>query len=273
MSESISFSRPPDVLPLMAHEVRWRVLSALARSDYRVQELVRLLGERQNLVSYHLKRLRDAQLVKERRSTADGRDTYYSIDLQRLKLLYSSAGEALHPSLSFEGHNSDGRGERASLEDKSERSKRTLPPSRVLFLCTHNSARSQMAEALTRHYGGDAVEVYSAGTAPSGIHQCAVAVLAQLKIDVSQARSKHLDEYRGGHFDYIITVCDRVKEVCPLFPGDPEHIHWSFPDPSSIEDPQEQYEAFVRVAQELTTRIRFLLLVIENEKRNKGRGV
>src|SRR5437016_2446970 len=97
MSSTLALAQPPGFLKLVAHDVRWRTLVALARGDYRVHELVQVLGEPQNLVSYHLKRLRDARLVTERRSSADGRDVYYSVDLERFRSLYYSAGEAMHP--------------------------------------------------------------------------------------------------------------------------------------------------------------------------------
>lgn len=262
----------PNFLKLLAHDLRWRTLVALAYSDRRVQELVEALSEPQNTVSYHLKRLRDVQLVRERRSSADGRDVYYSVDLEKLQALYSSAGEALHPALG----NLDGPGALATPATSVGTYNKAdgEPPVRVLFLCTHNSARSQMAEAIMQHLGGSIVEVYSAGTHPSNIHPEAIRVLAAMNIDVSASRmrSKHLDEYcksENSKFDYIITVCDRVREACPLFPGDPEQIHWSFPDPAAVEDKEEQHRAFLLTAQELTTRIRFLLLVIENERKNK----
>jgi arsenate reductase len=89
----------------------------------------------------------------------------------------------------------------------------------VLFLCTGNSARSQLAEALLRALGGASFEVASAGTAPAGLHPCTVLVLAELGIDVSQARSKHLDEFVALPWDYVITVCDSAAEACPVFPG------------------------------------------------------
>jgi protein-tyrosine-phosphatase len=225
-----------------------------------VQELVRLLGEPQNLISYHLKRLRDVQLVSERRSAADGRDVYYSVDLERFRQLYFSAGEALHPYLAPANDRSDAR-------DVQPDSQKDLPPARVLFLCTHNAARSQMAEAITRHLGDSMVEVYSAGSQPSHVHPIAIKVLQGMSIDVSEQRSKHMDEYKGQPFDYVITVCDRVREVCPLFPGNPEQLHWSFPDPAAVDGEQEQYAAFLHTAQQLMTRIRFLLAVVEKERR------
>src|SRR5919198_2784720 len=99
MSANFISANPPDVLKLLAHDLRWNLVSALARSDHRVNELVRLLDQPMNLVSYHLKQLRDQQLVTERRSSADGRDVYYNLDLDLLRTRYFATGAALHPAL------------------------------------------------------------------------------------------------------------------------------------------------------------------------------
>ena len=134
-------------------------------------------------------------------------------------------------------------------------------PLRVLFLCTHNSARSQMAEAILRHMGGDNVEVFSAGSMPTEVHPNTLVVLRELGIDTSKLYAKSLDQFLGASFDYIITVCDRVRDICPVFRGDPFQIHWSFPDPVVVEDPEQQLAAFRRTAVELQTRVRYLLLL------------
>lgn len=255
----ISISEPPNFLKLLAHGLRWQLLAALAYSDRRVQELVQLLDRPQNLISYHLGRLRQQELVSERRSAADGRDVYYSLNLARLRELYLASGQALHPALN---------GAATALEAVDEAPE--ADPVHVLFLCTHNSARSQMAEAILRDAGGDRVEVFSAGKEPSQVHPYAVEAMAAINLDISRQRSKHLSEFTGRHFDYIITVCDRVRESCPDFPGDPEQIHWSFPDPAAVEGSErERYAAFVQTARELNTRIHYLLMVIGRQ--NRGR--
>ena len=102
---------------------------------------------------------------------------------------------------------------------------------RVLVLCTGNSCRSQMAEGVLRRYGGDHVEVQSAGTEPSGVNETAVFVMKEIGIDISRQRSKHVKEFSGQNFDYVITVCDKASEACPVFPGRARRLHWSFPDP------------------------------------------
>jgi protein-tyrosine-phosphatase len=246
----------PGVLKLLTHELRWSILMLLGRSDYRGQELVQLLGQPQNLVSYHLRRLYEQRLVTERRSTADGRDIYYSLDLTQLRTLYFAAGDALHPAL----HASDTAPQGAVSH---------LPAKkvRVLFLCTHNSARSQMAEGILRHLSEGRIEVQSAGSQPRELHPLAVQTMARMGINISQQQSKHFDEFRGQSFDYIITVCDRMRESCPTFPGDPQQVHWSFIDPAAVEGSvQERSRAFEQVAIQLMNRIRYLVILIEREK-------
>ncbi|GGM47833.1 metalloregulator ArsR/SmtB family transcription factor [Dactylosporangium sucinum] len=226
----------PAFLTAAGHPLRWRLLGELARSDLAVHELTARVGQPQNLVSYHLRKLRDAGLVTARRSSADGRDTYYALDLARCADLLAGAGAALHPGLRLRAPEPPPDPSRA----------------RVLFLCTGNSARSQMAEALLRHRTGGTVEAHSAGSRPKAVHPHAVATMAARGIDLAGARAKHLDEFAGQRFDRVITLCDRVKEVCPEFPGHPRPVHWSIPEPV-------EPAAFARVADELTGRIAFLL--------------
>lgn len=250
--------QPLDFLRLLAHDIRWRILLALSRSDHRVEELVKQIGQPHNLISYHLKRLRLQQLVSERRSSADARDIYYSLNLDWFREMYFETGQALHPGVigSISG-------------DQTQTKTSSEAPVRVLFLCTHNSARSQMAEGLLRELGHNKVEVFSAGTEPADIHLLAIKVMSARGIDLRTHRSKHLEEYLGQNFDYVITVCDRVREVCPIFPGEPEHIHWSFPDPASIEGNRKTQESvFENTARELTVRIQYLLLKIDRSRKD-----
>lgn len=246
----------PSFFKILADEQRWKLLEALAYSDRRVQELVRVLQQPQNLVSYHLRKLREHALVKERRSAADRRDVYYSLDLDRLRGMLMSTGEALHPGLGEEPDTS------RSIP-LTEVGKRV----RVLFVCTHNSARSQMAEGILRHLAGDQVEVHSAGTEVTRVHPLAITTMAARSIDLTGNRSKHLDEFIGEQFDYVISVCDNARETCPIFPGAPERIHWSIPDPSGVEgDEKEREAAFQRAADDLLTRIRYLLALLQRSR-------
>ncbi|MCG3177271.1 MAG: Arsenate reductase [Candidatus Omnitrophica bacterium] len=106
---------------------------------------------------------------------------------------------------------------------------------RVLILCTGNSCRSQMAEGVLRHYGGDLYEVESAGSAPSRVHPLAIRVMKEIGIDISGHRSKHLKEFEGQRFDTVVTVCDNADRTCPAFPGGTQRLHWPFPDPPHAE--------------------------------------
>jgi protein-tyrosine-phosphatase len=250
-----TYQKPPNVLKLIAHAIRWKLLSALAYSDYRVHELSALVQKPVNLVSYHLRLLRRESILRERRSSADARDVYYGLDLERFHTLYRSAAESLHPALS-DGH----------PESSNQPSTIRRQPTRVLFLCTHNSARSQIAEALLRHLGGDRVEVFSAGTEASRVHPKALEILQRNGIDTTGLYSKPLDGFVGRHFDYVITVCDHARESCPIFPGDPERIHWSFPDPSSVPTPDEQHIAFLELFAGLEKRLKLLLAIIGRDQ-------
>jgi protein-tyrosine-phosphatase len=132
---------------------------------------------------------------------------------------------------------------------------------RVLFLCTHNQARSQMAEGILRQRGGERFEVYSAGSYPAQhVHPMAIQALADIGINISQQQPKSLDQFLEQSFDYIITVCDRIRDSCPDFPGNPERIHWHMPDPVEYEGPIEQWpQMFNEIAIELSQRIQFLM--------------
>ena len=129
---------------------------------------------------------------------------------------------------------------------------------RVLFLCTGNSARSQMAEAFLRDLAGDRYEVFSAGTHPKGLHPRTVEVMKEVGIDVSGQDSKDIRQYQGQQFDYVITVCDRARQECPVFPG-AEPIHWGFDDPAAS-PAENQLRAFRRVRDEILQRLRLFLL-------------
>ncbi len=130
---------------------------------------------------------------------------------------------------------------------------------RVLFLCTHNSARSQMAEGLLRARAGDRFEVASVGTEATGVRPEAVAVMAELGIDISDRQSKTLDRFLGERWDYVITVCDQANESCPIFPGAAQRLHWSFPDPSQAAgDEQARLAVFRQVRDAIADRLQQL---------------
>ena len=250
MVGSVAPASPPEILRLVADPQRWQLLGELSRSDRRVHELTELVGKPQNLVSYHLAELRKAGLVTARRSSADGRDVYYRVDLVRCRDLLGAAGSALHPGLRLEpapppatvGPDRRGRG------------------ARVLFLCTGNSARSQMAEALLEHRSGGGIEARSAGSHPKALHPNAVRVMAERGIDIAGRETKHLRRFARTRFDRVVTLCDKVREVCPEFPGQPAATHWSMPDPAAEGGTDARtYPAFHRTAEELDVRIGLLI--------------
>jgi len=146
----------------------------------------------------------------------------------------------------------------------------TERPIRVLFVCTGNSARSVMAEALVRHKGGDAFEVHSAGTEPKGINPLTVKVLAEAGFDASWARSKSVTEYLGQQFDYVVTVCDEARQVCPVFPGVHQSLHWGYEDPAEATGTDEERLAvFRRVFVQLGERINQFVPLALRERRER----
>jgi arsenate reductase len=130
-------------------------------------------------------------------------------------------------------------------------------PIRVLFVCTGNSARSQMAEAILRREGGGDFEVFSAGVSPRGVHPLTVRALAEIGIDISDAESKSTDQFINERFDFVVTVCDRARETCPFFPGAHEQLHWGFDDPAEATGTEDQQLAvFRRVMLEIAGRLK-----------------
>ena len=177
-------------------------------------------------------------IAEQRAAVARGRADLDRLDaeLTDLESIVSAAGRA-----------------RATLEEGAMSDR----PIRVLFVCTGNSARSQMAEAMLREYGGPDYEVFSAGTEPRGVHPYAVRVLAGMGIDWSTARSKSVTEFLDQRFDYVITVCDRARQVCPVFPGEHNSLHWGLEDPAEAQGTDgERLAAFQRTQVELSNRLR-----------------
>ena len=245
-------AQPPEILGLLSDPLRWQLVVELGRSDRRVGELVELVGKPQNLVSYHLAELRRAGIVSARRSSADGRDVYYRADLFRCRDLLGEAGLSLHPGLSLAPTPSDGVDPR-----------RARP--RLLFLCTGNSARSQIAEALVEHRSAGTVEARSAGSHPKPLHPNAVRVMAERGVDISGRPTKSLSRFGRNRFDRVITLCDKVREICPEFPGAPSASHWSIGDPASAGDNDTAtYPAFEHVADEIERRVALLLADLRN---------
>jgi protein-tyrosine-phosphatase len=256
----VTAATPPEILGLLGDPLRWQLVGELGRSDRRVGELVQLVGKPQNLVSYHLAELRRAGLVTARRSSADGRDVYYRADLYRCRDLLGNAGLSLHPGLALTP---------APPSDVAPRSPRT----RLLFLCTGNSARSQIAEALVEHRSAGAVEARSAGSHPKPLHPNAVRVMAARGIDIAGRPTKSLSRFARSRFDRVITLCDKVREICPELPGAPITAHWSMADPAAAGDSDEAtYPAFEAVADEIETRVALLLADLNTRPSERTRN-
>jgi protein-tyrosine-phosphatase/DNA-binding transcriptional ArsR family regulator len=248
---ALSSQTPPAFVRLTAHPLRWRLISALADSDCRVRELAMLVAEPQNLVSYHLRLLREGGLVTARRSSFDGRDSYYHLDLDRCAAALGDTGAALHPAL---------RRAYSPRPDSTD-----LPWVGVLFVCSGNSARSPIAEALLSHRVGDRIMVSSAGIQPKPrLHRNAVRVLQDdFGIDITGQHPRSLDSLTGRRFDYVVSLCDKARQALPSLPGHPRQAHWSIPDPAAAGDTDHSsYPAFRHTAAEINTRITHLLPVL-----------
>ena len=236
-----------EFLKSIADETRLDILRMLSITDLTAGEINARVDAPQNRVSYHLRRLRAAGLLRDRRSSQDARDVYYSVNLDRLQHLHAATGAALHPGLL------------AASAPSQPCLTAGEQPLRVLFLCTHNSARSQLAEALLQKMGGDAVIAHSAGSDPLPVHPITLQLLEEWGADSGAFVSKTIDRFVGQAFGYVITVCDRVREQCPEFSGALARAHWSLPDPLEVTDPQQQMRAFYATGAELATRIEYLL--------------
>ncbi|WP_232066566.1 arsenate reductase/protein-tyrosine-phosphatase family protein [Mycobacterium parmense] len=226
---------------MASHPLRWALLIELAAGDRRVRELAVAVDEPQNLVSYHLRLLRTAGLIDARRSTFDGRDTYYRLHLVNCAGAFGEAAAALHPALAPAGG-------------------RKAPGGSVLFLCSGNSARSPIAEALLRAKGHGRVHAASAGSHPKPrLHPHAIRIMKEgYGIDLGGKRPQPLSAVARRRFDQVITLCDKVREYACTH-GVATTMHWSVPDPSAGAD----YAQFASVAGELDSRIDFLLPVLD----------
>lgn len=233
----------PILFDLLSHRLRWSIVQQLASGDVRVNEIVSHLGEPMNVVSYHLKKMRDSGLIVGRRSEADARDVYYRLDLARLKALYAEASALLHPAFSSEPQ--------PPLQESL----------RVLFVCSFNSARSQMAEAWLRHLSDGQIEVASAGINPAAIHPEAIRAMKEQGVDISAQRAKSVEKFAHQPFDLVITVCDIAREEVPNFDHVKRFLHWGMPNPLKT-PPSDQREVYDRTASMLRSRVVNLLQLL-----------
>lgn len=249
----------PPFIRLAAHPLRWRLLTELAAGDQRVRELVQQVDQPQNLVSYHLRLLRDGGLVTARQSSYDGRDAYYHLDLDRCAEGLTSSGAALHPWL------------RPAAPTPSPPA--ATPPT-ILFVCTGNSARSPIAEALLRHHTGGRIAVASAGVSPKArVHPHAVRVLRErFDIDITHQAPRSIDDVinagLGCHVDRVVTLCDKARERLPAH-ASWRRMHWSVPDPAA-EDGPRSYSSFVSASIDIDTRVRHLVPTFDDNDANRG---
>lgn len=224
-----------DGLRLLADETRLLLLRALRYSDHLVGELVEQTQLPQNLISYHLGVLRQAGLVQLHKSDADGRATYYGVDLAALTALYRRVGAELA----------------LPVAPRPE----ALPAMTVVFLCRANSARSQIAEGWLRAMSGGRITVRSAGTEPTQLQPLAEQVMAEVGIDIGHHQAKHVDSLAHLAPDVVVTVCDIAREQCAVWRMAARRIHWSIPDPAGVADPDERLRAFRSVRDELRQRV------------------
>jgi ArsR family transcriptional regulator, arsenate/arsenite/antimonite-responsive transcriptional repressor / arsenate reductase (thioredoxin) len=235
----------PPVLGALAHDLRWTIVSMLVPGDLRTGEIVQRTGQAPSLVSYHLARLRDAGLVSARRSAADGRDSYHSLDLGALGQAVAGAAQQIHPDLLGQPEPGGGPGRNA----------------RILFICSGNSARSPMAEGWLNHLGGGRATARSAGVTPAALHPLAVAAMAEHGVDIGGHQATALGAYGDDSFDTVITLCDRARENCGELPAAAAAVHWSIPNPAQAHPPD--LDAFRATARELRARIRYLLPLLQ----------
>lgn len=238
------------LVQLLADELVWRLVPVLTVGDAHLGDLQTRLAGPADAIADRLTQLEQLGLVRSRASDADPAIHYYHLQVEQLHALVQALVGALHPAFQL-----------TALPEPAPVGP-TRP--RVLFLCTENSARSQLAEALLRRLSQGTVEACSAGTQPGAVHP---RVLKLLGAEREGLRSKHVDEFAGQHFDYVVTVCDKAREICPSFAGADQQAHWSIADPAAVADSAAQQRAFTVTASELARRIRFLLTFIERDQR------
>ena len=231
-----------NVLKLLADDTRWRLINELRRSDRQAGELVAQLQLPQNLVSYHLGLLREAGLVHILRSDADARAVYYHLDVAALQAGLQQIG--------------------SDIQLFGTSVKPAPVQATVVFLCTGNSARSQMAEGWLRHLSSGGVSVRSAGTQPRSLHPLAVQVMAEAGIDIGYQHAKGLETLADVEPDVVVTVCDLAREQCPDWQGNPSQLHWSIPDPVRVGSQEAQAQAFRATRDDLRQRVEGLLALL-----------
>lgn len=244
-----------DLGALLVDPMRRQLMAMLMLNDVVLNDLADAVRLPPETVAALLEPFLSTGVISQRRSDAHADQLYYHLDLDLLHTL--DMAEAIEPPATV-----------SALEGTSASVQQATRPG-ILFLCTRNSARSQLAEGLTRLLSKGQVDAFSAGNQPGYVHPMAIEILTDLHVDISDQYSKHLDQFLGQNFDYVITVCDNARETCPVFPGAKRTIHWSIPDPAIVEESEARSRAFSRVATELQNRIRYLLILLERERRGQ----
>jgi ArsR family transcriptional regulator, arsenate/arsenite/antimonite-responsive transcriptional repressor / arsenate reductase (thioredoxin) len=227
-----------EALKLLADDTRWKLIQALRHSDRQANELAGICQLPNNLVSYHLNLLRQAGLIQVHRSDADARVLYYGLDLLRLGQTYQNIGAALPLSATT--------------------AQPLSPPTTVVFLCTHNSARSQMAEGWLRYLSGGKIIARSAGVNPTSLHPVAVQVMQEVGVDIGYQHAKGLESL-GVVPDVIVTVCDVAREQCPAELERVPFLHWSVASPVRTAKGTELVETFRTAREQLRVRVQGLV--------------
>ena len=253
-----------DTFSVLADPQRLHILDLIINGIHCSSGIVARLGLTPNLVSHHLKVLREAGLVDIERDPADRRWIYYIPNIQQLTEIQFQLSYLLHPARIQA---------RAAECGPSQGAQPYIPPdhltiekehpmtnkAKIIFLCTGNSARSQMAEAFMKKYAGDLFEVHSAGIEPKGVNPYTVRVMEEAGIDISGYQSKGVRQYLGHvNFGYVVTVCDHAEENCPtVFLTQGKHLHWSFEDPAAFQGTEEQtLQKFSQVRDQIEKRIK-----------------
>lgn len=252
-------------MKLLGNPVRWRLLQELARSDRRVQELADLLAQPQNLVSYHLGLLRVGQVISERRGARDGRDVYYSLDLDHLQLMIERAAADIHPALSA-----------PRVEDLTDRRRpNALSSCRVIFVSLENPEWSGIAAVLTnelsrgtlRRLSHGAIDAFSAARERSTMCPAAVHALEDLGLTVSSPEVKAIEDYWAVTMDYIVTFSEAGPSSLRTIGGHPEVLRWSAPRVGSEGSPVP--ERYRQLALQIAGRVRQLLALVGTEGNTK----
>jgi arsenate reductase len=265
---------------------RVRALLALRKGEMCVCQLIELFGLAPSTVSKHMSILKQAGLVSNRK---DNRWVYYRLvedansgrvcEIVKLIISFLKQDEQIRNDdirmveITSEGLDSLCRRQRNNFVDPQKGSV-GLKKLKILFLCTGNSCRSQMAEGWARHLKSDEIEPYSAGIETHGLNPNAVRVMAEAGVDISLHRSKHLDEVKDIPFDWVITVCDNANESCPIFPGNVKRFHISFDDPPRLsknaKDEDEMLEIYRRVRDDIRRFIEGLPLNLSTKEAANG---